>query len=219
MKQTFIVNQHRPRLVLFFAGWGMDETPFLDYPSLDSDWMICYDYRQLNFDAKALTPYREIHLTAWSMGVWAASQVMQQTPVLAASIVRSTAINGTPSPVSEARGIPPAIFEGTLQGLSEASLLKFQRRMCANGEAFRHFQILAPRRPCEELRDELEAIGKQSQSLPPSDFVWNRAIIGDADRIFPPQAQHHAWQVQGTAIEHVDAAHYDYDLLQQYLTE
>lgn len=219
MKQTFIVKQHRPRLVLFFAGWGMDETPFLDYRPQDSDLMICYDYRRLELDVKALASYREICLVAWSMGVWAASQVMGQTQALAGNVVRSTAINGTPYPVDQERGIPPAIFDGTLHGLCEASLLKFQRRMCADGEAFRHFQTIAPRRPWEELRDELEAIGKQCQSLPPSDFVWNRAIIGNADRIFRPQAQHDAWQAQGTAIKQVDAAHYDHDLLQQCITE
>lgn len=219
MKQIFRVNQHHPRLTLFFAGWGMDETPFLDYCPQDSDWMICYDYRQLNFDVKALANYREIHLIAWSMGVWAASQVMRQAPALAGNVVQSTAINGTPYPVNEEQGIPPAIFEGTLHGLSEASLHKFQRRMCANGEAFRYFQSIAPHRPWEELRDELAAIGRQCHALPSSGFVWNRAIIGDSDRIFSPQAQQRAWEACCSSIQHVEAAHYDYDLLQQYITE
>lgn len=219
MNQTFIINQHRPRLVLFFAGWGMDETPFLDYCPQDSDLMICYDYRRLDFDVKALASYREIHLISWSMGVWAASQVMRQTQPLAGNVVRSTAINGTPYPVDAERGIPPTVFEGTLHGLCEASLLKFQRRMCADGEAFRHFQTIAPHRLWEELKEELAAIGGQCQSLPASDFVWNRAIIGDNDRIFPPQAQHHAWQAHCLSINHVDAAHYDFDLLQQYITK
>lgn len=219
MKQIFIVNQHHPRLTLFFAGWGMDETPFLDYSPQDSDWMICYDYRRLDFDVQALAHYREIRLIAWSMGVWAASQTMQQAQALAANVVQSTAINGTPHPVDEEQGIPPATFDGTLHGLSEASLLKFQRRMCNNGEAFSHFQRIAPQRPWEELRDELAAIGRQCRALPPSDFVWNRAVIGDNDRIFPPQAQQRAWEARCPSIQHVEAAHYDYHLLQQYVTE
>ena len=32
MKHYFIQQKHLPRLTLFFfAGWGMDECPFMDY--------------------------------------------------------------------------------------------------------------------------------------------------------------------------------------------
>lgn len=214
MKQLFIVNQHRPRLVLFFAGWGMDETPFLDYRPQESDLMICYDYRRLDFDATLLTNYEEIHIVAWSMGVWAASQVLQHREL---PITRSIAINGTPYPVDEERGITPVLFSGTLQGLSAASLLKFQRRMCVNAEAFARFQSLAPRRPWEELKEELAAIGHQYQALPPSSFVWNQAFIGDNDRIFPPQAQQKAWEGICPSIGHGNQAHYDDHQLQSLI--
>lgn len=213
MKQTFIVNQHSPRLLLFFAGWGMDETPFLHYHPQEADLMICYDYRRLHFDSEALASYTEIHLIAWSMGVWAASQVMQHHTL---PITRSIAINGTLHPVDAEKGIPPTIFQGTLEGLCEASLLKFQRRMCRDGEAFMHFQTIAPQRPCKELKEELAAIGRQCRELPPSSFIWNRAIIGDNDRIFPPQAQQKAWEEVGASIEHGNQAHYDDDLLQHF---
>ena len=29
MKQHFIIKNNQKHLLLFFAGWGMDETPFL----------------------------------------------------------------------------------------------------------------------------------------------------------------------------------------------
>lgn len=38
--------------------------------------MLCYDYRTLEFDASLLKEYREINVIGWSMGVWAATQVM-----------------------------------------------------------------------------------------------------------------------------------------------
>ena len=215
MKQVMIVNRQQPRLVLFFAGWGMDETPFLHYCPQQSDLMVCYDYRELSFDDTLLKNYREIHLVAWSMGVWAASKVLswyQELP-----ITRSIAINGTPYPVDEERGISPAIFNGTLEGLNAASLLKFQRRMCANGDAFARFQAMAPRRPLEELKEELTVIGTLCTLLPPSDWKWNRAFIGDNDRIFPPQAQQKAWKGICRAIEHGSEAHYDNELLQRLL--
>ena len=175
MKQYFIIKNNQKHLLLFFAGWGMDETPFLQIHPTDKDWMICYDYRSLEFDADILQEYSEITLIAWSMGVWAASQIMKQYPSLPLS--QSIAINGTLSPIHETKGITPTIFEGTLQGLNEQSLQKFQRRMCGSAADYKAFQTVAPQRPVEELKEELAAIQKQYLSLPPSDFAWQRATV------------------------------------------
>lgn len=68
MKQSYIIHEHHPRLLLFFAGWGADETPFKMYRPVASDFMVCYDYRTLDFDASGLEEYREINLIGWSMG-------------------------------------------------------------------------------------------------------------------------------------------------------
>lgn len=62
MKQSYIIHEHHPRLLLFFAGWGADETPFKMYRPVASDFMVCYDYRTLDFDASGLEEYREINL-------------------------------------------------------------------------------------------------------------------------------------------------------------
>ena len=80
MKQHFIIKNNQKHLLLFFAGWGMDETPFLTIHPVDKDWMICYDYRSLTFDVGLLETYSQITLIAWSMGVWAASQLIKQYP-------------------------------------------------------------------------------------------------------------------------------------------
>ena len=68
MKHYFIQQNYLPRLTLFFAGWGMDECPFMDYCSGNSDLLVCYDYRSLDFDFTLLQGYQEIRLIAWSMG-------------------------------------------------------------------------------------------------------------------------------------------------------
>ena len=101
MKQSYIIHEHHPRLLLFFAGWGADETPFKMYRPAASDFMVCYDYRTLDFDASGLEKYREINLIGWSMGVWAASQTMPQLSSPGTSgegihMANSIAINGTP---------------------------------------------------------------------------------------------------------------------------
>lgn len=120
MKQSYIIHEHHPRLLLFFAGWGADETPFKMYRPAASDFMVCYDYRTLDFDASGLEEYREINLIGWSMGVWAASQTVPQLSSPGTSgegihMANSIAINGTPYPIDQQavtggndRIIPPA---------------------------------------------------------------------------------------------------------------
>lgn len=202
------------RLLLFFAGWGMDEHPFIQYTPRESDLMICYDYRTLDFDACAVARYSIIDVVAWSMGVWAASQVLSR---ISLPINNSVAINGTPFPIDEKRGIPPTIFQGTLNGLSEVTLRKFQRRMCADGSAFESFRNIAPKRPAEDLKEELAAIAQQYQMLPPAGFTWNQVIIGENDRIFPPINQHTAWGETSASIINANGAHYDEQIFTQYL--
>ena len=216
MQQIHIIHEHHPSLLLFFAGWGADETPFKAYRPAGSDLMICYDYRTLDFDQSGLNEYQEINVIGWSMGVWVASQVL---PHLALPIASSTAINGTPYPIDEYRGIPPAIFRGTLDGLTGTSLHKFLRRMCADGAAFKAFLQVTPRRPLEELCEELAKIEEMYQALPPSTFHWQQAVIGSNDRIIPPANQLQAWKETDTAIRQTEDAHYEEELFRHYLQE
>ena len=179
--------------------------------------MICYDYRSLEFDAGILQEYSEISLIAWSMGVWAASQIMKQYPALPLS--QSIAVNGTPYPIHETKGITPAIFEGTLQGLNDQSLQKFQRRMCGSIADYKAFQTVVPQRPVGELKEELAAIQKQYLSLPPSDFTWQKAIIGKNDRIFLPDNQWLAWRNKVDSLEYAEAAHYQVELFDNVIMQ
>lgn len=209
MKQTFLSRQHSTRLLLFFAGWGMDENPFRHHP-VHCDWMICYDYRSLDFNAEILKSYEEIILIGWSMGVWAASQVSFKLKDL--PITERIAINGTPHPIDESYGISPTIYESTFQGLNDVSLQKFQRRMCGSGKAYQIFQQVAPKRSVEDLKMELQEIRKAYQTLPQNNFLWDKAIIGNNDYIFLPINQLRAWEMHKVAFRQVEAAHYQEDL-------
>lgn len=217
MKQHFIIKNNQKHLLLFFAGWGMDETPFLNIQPTDCDWLICYDYRSLAFDSNLIQEYSSITLIAWSMGVWVASQIMKQQPHL--PISRSIAMNGTLYPIHETQGITPSIFDGTLQGLNEQSLRKFQRRMCNSTTDYNAFQAVAPHRSVEELKEELAAIQEQYLSLSPSDFAWQKAIVGKNDRIFPPDSQRLAWRNKAESLEQVEAAHYQQELFEYVITQ
>lgn len=216
MKQTYLINDHHPRLLLFFAGWAADETPFKHYRPQGMDYMICYDYRTLDFDASLLEGYAEVYVVGWSMGVWAASHVL---PALGLNPAGCTALNGTPFPIDERRGIPPAIYQGTLEGLTDASLHKFLRRMCADSTAFRDFLSRTPRRPLEEIRDELARIAQLDATLPAPALRWTEAVVGHNDRIIPPANQLNAWHGLDTPVTETDHAHYDESLFKHYLQD
>ena len=42
MKQVYIVHENHPKLLLLFAGWAADETPFKQYRPKGMDYMVCY---------------------------------------------------------------------------------------------------------------------------------------------------------------------------------
>lgn len=216
MKQYFIYNkENHPCLTLFFAGWGMDEHPFIDYRPIGSDLLVCYDYRSLDFDFSLLEGYREIRVVAWSMGVWAASCLLQGKGNLPVS--DRIAVNGTLTPVDDEEGIPPLIFKGTLDGLNERSLQKFYRRMCGSGEATKHFLERAPQRNIEDLREELRLIGERAVANPVPSFTWKIAAIGTDDLIFGAANQHRAWTQAGVMQDERQASHYDEALLREWI--
>ena len=79
MKQTFIKKEGNPRLMLFFAGWGSEENLFRRPVEEGYDYLLCFDYRTLDFDYASIKGYTEIRLLAWSMGVWAFLSVANET--------------------------------------------------------------------------------------------------------------------------------------------
>ena len=66
MKSKFIVRNDSSRLLLIFAGWGMDWRPFASLSRPGYDILVIWDYRDLLFDWKPLFRYDEICLIASS---------------------------------------------------------------------------------------------------------------------------------------------------------
>ncbi|MDR2680919.1 MAG: DUF452 family protein [Tannerella sp.] len=196
-------DETRSRLLLFFAGWGMDEHPFMEYLPADRDCMVCYDYRSLAFDDSQLTPYEDIRVVAWSVGVWAASRILTDRHL---PVTESIAVNGTLWPADDERGIATAVFRGTMEGLNEKTLHKFRRRMCGSKEALERFTEHAPRRTADDLREELEQIAELSAEPYLPSFTWDKIYIGLYDKIFLPANQRKAWE--GGNIIPVECEHY-----------
>ena len=125
------------------------------------------------------------------------------------------AFNGTNFPIDDERGIPTAVFQGTLDGFSQQAWEKFQRRMCGTADRLQAFKAHAPARPWTDLRDELAALRDAVNDAGPSTWKWDKAIVGLHDRIFPSTNQLWAWPE--TACMTVNAAHYDALLLQELI--
>lgn len=191
MKLQFIHRANNVRLILLFAGWAMDPSVFAGLKRPGYDIAVVWDYRNTDFDPEPLSEYGEIALFAWSMGVFAANRIL---PALHLPLSLTVAVNGTPWPVSDTKGIPEAIFDGTLRGLNGRSLLKFYRRMCGSSERFTQFSAHMPQRDVDELADELHAIKTRCLTeTQPTPMRWDKAIVSDNDAIIPTTNQINAW--------------------------
>jgi len=203
------------RLILLFAGWGMDEHLFSTYKPINQDLIILYDYSNLNMNESFLDGYEEIQVFAWSIGVWAAGMVLPKLQHNNYPIRTCTAINGTAFPIDNKKGIPVHIFKSTLNTLTEETLNKFRLRMCGSSDILQHFLDRAPLRDIEDLRSELIAIEEKTIGQSISNFQWDQAYIGREDRIFSMENQKRAWT--GTTSTIFNAGHYPYHLFQQLL--
>ena len=193
------------RAILIFAGWAMDSRPFAALHKDGYDIYVAYDYRDMDADTRLLDHYDEICVIAWSWGVPSAASFISGHPDM--PVTAAIAVNGTLTPIDDERGIPANIFQGTLDGLTEASLLKFYRRVCGSASAYRKFAESTPRREFESLKPELEAIRDNSHAAKVSPLIFDRVIIGDADMIIPTANQWRGWEghpcVTGIAASHL----------------
>jgi biotin synthesis protein BioG len=187
------------KLLLFFSGWAMDENPTAHLKHEGFDLCTCFDYTNLEtLEIERWRSYSEIILIAWSTGVWAAEQVVGQ---LNLPLSEAIAINGTPTTVHDETGIPRAVFQGTYDNLNPMTMQKFLRRMLGCSTAYNAFATSIPQRTLENQKKELASILSVNFDQHQSGLVkWNRAIIGTADAIFPPENQLHYWSC-------IDAAH------------
>ena len=199
-------RQNCKKLILFFAGWGMDEQPFLNLAEVGYDIIIISNYNNLqaeNLDS-LLNEYNEINIVAWSMGVWVAGYVLNS--------YLSSSTN-----IGDEYGIPTAIFNGTIDTLPQ-SIEKFNLRMCGSKTVYTQFKSVEPKRTAEDKKEELIALKESFTICNP--LKWTKAIISANDRIFPPENQLCYWreylknscpQAEKTtpfAIDEIDAPHY-----------
>lgn len=197
MEKVFITRNRGSRLIIIFAGWGMDANPFLTLHKPGYDILLVFDYtsfspaRDCNSLAECAREYDEVVVIGWSFGVRIANDFLDMNGG-EIQLTKAIAVNGTTTHIDDAAGIPQAIFRGTLQNLSDITLRKFRRRMFASADAFSQFMSHAPQRTLSSLTSELETFGNIAAAVPSP--RWTCAVTGGADAIFPPAAQQTAWQ-------------------------
>ena len=189
------------------------------------DLLALYDYRDLEqSDDLADLPwdsYEAVTIVAWSLGVWAAEQVVPHWSILPTK-QRLIAVAGSPYPMHDQWGIPKQIFVGTLEGLTDENRQRFNRRMCG-GMRYKLLYDILSERPTTELRDELQAvydslaIPEASESTPHTRLAWDLAIIGERDQIFPAKNLSTLWKaVNVPTLLLPDGYHYLFDLWQSW---
>lgn len=212
MKFHWIHQNKNPHLIIFFNGWGMDQYPVESlqrHP--DDDILMFYDYRNLDMETSLLLrlhDYNDLSVIAWSMGVWAYAQLQDR---FSDQIRCAVALNGTCQPIHEKHGIPPQVYQATLDHFSEKGRNKFFKRMCVSQEVFTRFQRYQPQRMLSEQQEELAAIQYFTLTQPYPEPCYDYALIAREDRIIPTQHQCDFWN-GNNPYTLIDAPHFPFFL-------
>ncbi len=180
MKHVWIRKNGARRLVVFFSGFACD-ADFLKEEDIPEgcDAVAFYDYRSLNFDID-VSAYPEIGVAAWSFGVWVADFFSEK---LSRADARA-AVCGSPYPVDANMGIPPKIFNATLNAFDETSREKFYSRVCGGARNV-GLKIRLSKRSAGELREELETLGKAFFEMPSPKPRWTLTLAARATEFSP----------------------------------
>lgn len=209
MKTVFLKRENTPALRIFFNGWSRDAHCAAGWTS-DCDVLEVHDYTELDPAGffKLLEPYSELHLAAWSLGVWAAAKIFEKASVRPDSAV---AVNGTLIPVHAEYGIAPEIFDGTIAHWEDsAARERFLRRMAGTGAAA--LRMPRPERSPEDQERELAAIRHCSAESAVPRNIYQTAVAGKRDRIIPFAAQRNFWETETAVSFHeLDLPHYPFD--------
>jgi len=194
MRLKYLHKKNSTKLILFMSGWGCDETPFQKIQSDEYDVLICYDYRNLSNAAdivEELKHYQEYHLIAWSLGVYISSLLFKDHGKI---FTNRLAINGSLDPIHETKGIPAAIFQGTIDGLNEKGRDKFFMRMCGGRSGYAIFMEHQPQRTVEDQKEELICLQNMIFERVISWDIFDKVLLSSRDMIFPFKNLEQAWK-------------------------
>lgn len=204
-------NLNNKNLIIFFAGWSFDSTPFEFLTSENNDIIVFYDYS--NFDKKDLAidfqTYENIYLVAWSMGVYVAEILSPQLP----NFNKKIAINGTSKPIDNVFGIPEKTFALTLKFVDSGLKGKFYQNIFYEQENYEKYLKNPVTRSIENRAIELENLNnyiKQKPSSQENSNFYDIAYVSKFDKIIPPKNQINFWEKSGCAIINLETGHFPF---------
>ena len=207
--QYFWLNkkEENKKLLLFFNGWAMNETPVKHLDCEDFDVLVLFDYRDINFNFNQFdfNKYDKKYLICWSMGVYVANLFKN----ILADFDEKIAINGTTSIIDDNFGIPEKIYKITVKLLNEDSCDKFIKNMFDNGKLNPNITIT---RTLQELKEELISIQKIELK---ETLTFDKAIVSDNDRIVPTKNQLNFWENKAK-IEKINSTHCPFEIYSKW---
>ena len=199
MQYKWLNKKDNKNLIVFFNGWGMDEKVVEHLSFTDYDVLTFSDYRTFEIDNFDFSNYENKVLIAWSMGVYVCCYFYEQFK----NFDKFIAINGTQKPIDENYGIPPMIYNLTVDNFNELSCSKFMKKISTTTDLKEYSS-----RSLDELKQELISIRNlKVEKL----FEFDKAILSTKDRIFPFKNMHNYWTEQQVEIIEVEKAHYIFD--------
>lgn len=207
--QYFWLNKKKEnkKLILFFNGWAMNETPVKHLFCDDYDVLILFDYQDVDFDLSQFdfTKYSEKNLICWSMGVYVSCLFKNELK----NFDKKIAINGTTKIIDDNFGIPKKIYNITVKLLNEDSCDKFIKNMFDNGRLNPNITIT---RSLSELKEELISIQKIDLD---KELVFDCAIVSNNDRIIPTKNQINFWQNK-TKTKTINSTHCPFEKFENW---
>lgn len=182
MKYKWLNKSGNKKVIVFFNGWGMDESVIKHLGAENYDVLMFYDYNSIetDFNFASLEFYEEKNLLSWSMGVMVAT-------LFPDIYTNKIAINGTLKPVDINYGINPKIYDLTINGFSEKSCHKFIQNM------FEDFIKISVERDFDGQKNELIAIKRYSAN---DSFRYDKILISKNDKIIPTKNQVAFWGIE-----------------------
>lgn len=214
MITEWLHKKEKKELIVFYNGWGMDARPFQDLASKRYDVVCCSNYiDDSNIpDISSLAhTYDKIVLVGWSMGVFFAQHHFSDKRDL---FYKAVAVNGTLCPVHDTQGIPVEVVYSTLRQLSDATLLKFYKRMCKSLKTYNKFLQHKPLKEVGDVQLELQHICDVSDCIDEKDSMFSHVIITDKDYIMPSANQLVYWK--NSKVYLLKGAHFPFYQLENW---
>lgn len=211
MQHFWIKHTNSKNILIFFAGWAMDEKCVSQIAQPQNDAIVFFDYNNLSCNVD-LSSYQQTTIVAWSMGVLCAEHFMTQNNIKPTRLI---AIAGTGCPVDQSLGIDPNTCMSTYTNLTERTLKKFQMRMCGGSKQFALVEHLMPSRNIENQKSELFSIMQLAkQNI--KHYQWDKAFVTTNDLIFSPQNQRQYWQQYANQTIEIDSYHFPFSAINQW---